>query len=334
MNINKYVLNALYVKKNNVKVYLLNTFDNIDCEVDSVKIKIDRTSIDKLEITLSSKDLSCDELKNNFLLLYEFIGIVMGYFPPIINGTNLNIDKLVKMYETSEKYIIAQTSFIKELDNAKFVKTYNNFKKVYEKMKFQINYYFYAVCSINDSYPEFPIVNILQSIDGIYDFLKITKNKRFICNDKEKIKQIKNKINSIDLSDICNENEKKTFSTAINDCISRIENVNYGKKLDVIFQFVNDNFNIFELENDNSIYQQFIIKCKHTRNKFSHSVNIKNSFNGNECVFYLYKLSLVFRILIINEIELSDYIDKDLLNYEVTITDERLKEILSLEEEK
>lgn len=331
MNINKYILNALYVKKNNVKVYLHNTFDKIDCEVDNVKIKIDRISIDKLEITLSSKAISCDELKNTFLLLYEFMGVVIGYFPSIISGTNLDIDKLVKMYETSDKYIIAQTSFIRELDNTKFIKVYNNFKDVYEKMKFQINYYFYAVCSINDSYPEFPIVNILQSIDGIYDLLKITKGKRFICDDKEKIKQVKNKINNIDLSDMCNENEKKIFSTAINDCISRIENVNYGKKLDVIFRFVNDNFNIFELEEDNNIYQQFVIKCKHTRNKFSHSVNLNNSFNGNECVFYLYKLSLVFRILIINEIELSEYIDKDLLNYVITITDERLKEVLSLE---
>ena len=52
-------------------------------------------------------------------------------------------------------------------------------------------------------------------------------------------------------------------------------------------------------------------KCKHTRNKFSHANDLKNCFNGTESVFYIYKLLLVIRLLLLEEINLDKYIEKN-----------------------
>lgn len=330
MCVNEIKLNTIYIKNNGCKVYLLDTFDNINCEFDDVVIKTNR-SLESLKIILSSDVKDCDELDKMFLQLYNYIGILMGYFPKITFASNMNIDKLVKIYDTSDKYIIAQTSFIKKLDNSTFIKSFKKYIEIYNNVKFQINHYFYSICSLNDNYPEFPTVNILQSLDGIYDLLTTFKSNLNIIDDKTKIEEVKNRINSIDFADVLNEDEVEKVKIAIRNSILRLEKITCETKLKNIFDFINGKYKLFELECTNNCYDSFISKCKHTRNKFSHSNNQNNSFNGEECVFYLYKLSLVFRLLIVEEVNLPENIDCDLLNYEIKIIDDRLKEVLNIE---
>lgn len=329
MCVNEIKLNTIYTKKDGSKVCLLDTFDNINCKFDDVVIKTS-SSLESLQITLSSDVKNCDELDKMFLLLYNYIGILMGYFPKIAFASNINIDKLIKIYDTSDKYIIAQTSFIKKLDNNTFIKSFKKYIEIYNNVNFQINHYFYSICSLNDNYPEFPTVNILQSLDGIYDLLTTFKNNLNIIDDKKKIKEVKNRISSIDFSDVLNEDEVENIKIAIRNNILRLEKITYETKLKNIFDFINDKYKLFELECNNNCYDSFISKCKHTRNKFSHSIDKNNVFNGEECVFYLYKLSLLFRLLIVEEIGLSENINYDLLNYEIIITDDRLKLILGI----
>ena len=72
-------------------------------------------------------------------------------------------------------------------------------------------------------------------------------------------------------------------------------------------------------------------KCKHTRNKFSHTNYLKNCFNGTESAFYIYKLLLVIRLLLLEEINLDKYIEKKFLNYEISTINERIIKELKLE---
>lgn len=66
MCVNEIKLNTIYIKSNGCKVYLLDTFDNINCEFDDVVIKTNR-SLESLEIILSSDVKSSDELDDLFL---------------------------------------------------------------------------------------------------------------------------------------------------------------------------------------------------------------------------------------------------------------------------
>lgn len=72
-------------------------------------------------------------------------------------------------------------------------------------------------------------------------------------------------------------------------------------------------------------------KCKHTRNKFSHANDLKNCFNGTESAFYIYKLLLVIRLLLLEEINLDKYIEKIFKNYEISTINERIIKELKLE---
>ena len=74
------------------------------------------------------------------------------------------------------------------------------------------------------------------------------------------------------------------------------------------------------------------MKCKHTRNKLSHVIEINNSFNGTESALYVFKIILVFRLLIIGEIGLKDNINKEILNKYISLINKRIVEELKLEE--
>ena len=79
-------------------------------------------------------------------------------------------------------------------------------------------------------------------------------------------------------------------------------------------------------------YDKLISKCKHTRNKLSHVTNIRNSFNGKESALYVFKIILAFRLLIIDEIGLSENIDNKMLNKYINLINKRIVEELKLEE--
>ncbi len=155
----------------------------------------------------------------------------------------------------------------------------------------------------------------MQCLDGIYECLKITEKKiKYLT--KKQTKKIKGKINNIGLSNITHSKTKQDkIRGRIKQEINRIDEENYDTKLTNIFNEIENKYRVFNFENDED-FRKFIIKCKRTRNKFSHASNKikdKEQFNGTESAFYVYKLILVFRLLIIDEIGLDKLINEELL---------------------
>lgn len=326
---------------NNFQV-MYKSFENIKCKINDIEYSISYSTL-VMKVIIQTENEFID-VEKEFWKLYDYIGFILGYYPIIDsalivsekNNRVLNLANIVEKYKISNDFILEETQFIDKIDNEEFEFTYVNFKKLKEIIELQISVYNISIMK-NNNYPEIRITNILQALDGLYDNLSFTKNRRTIVKDINKIKKIKNYINEIDLNIFnLDDKERKNIKKNISNSICRLEFVNYDTKLRNLFDYLNDKFNLFELEKKQiSIeknYDKLISKCKHTRNKLSHVTNIRNSFNGKESALYVFKIILAFRLLIIDEIGLSENIDNKMLNKYINLINKRIVEELKLEE--
>ena len=186
---------------------------------------------------------------------------------------------------------------------------------------------------------EITITNILQALDGLYDSLSFTESKRTIVKNIDRVQKVKEYINNIDLNNFFEKEEIDILKKCIRDSINRLELVNYDTKLRTLFNHLNNTYRLFELEKNqtdpNKNYDKFIIRCKKTRNKFSHANDTeetKNAFDGIESALYVVKIVLAFRLLVVEEIGLENNIDKEILNKYISLINKRIVEELKLEE--
>ena len=337
------------MKKIDVKIIGLNNFqimykcfEDINCTINNIDYKISYSTL-AMNISIQT-EMEKINVEEEFWQLYDYIGFILGYYPVIDsaiiaaeNGiNNIHLANIVEKYKTSNDFILEETQFIDKINNKLFEITYAKFKKVKKTIDFQISVYNISMMK-NNNYPEIRITNILQALDGLYDYLSITKDKRMIVKNKDEIIKLKEYINNINLNDyITNDDDRNIVKTQIKNCINRLEFVNYDTKIRNLFNYMNNNYNIFDLEiaqkDENKNYEKFIMKCKHTRNKLSHVIEINNSFNGTESALYVFKIILVFRLLIIGEIGLKDNINKEILNKYISLINKRIVEELKLEE--
>ena len=317
-------------------------FENINCKINDIEYIITYSAL-LMHVVIQTNNESIN-VEKEFWKLYDYIGFVLGYYPMIDSAviatqncnSEIHLADIVEKYKTSSDFIIEYTQFINKIDNDIFKMTYSKFKKLKEKIEFQISVYNISMMK-NNNYPEIRITNILQALDGLYDNLEFTKNKRTIIEDISKIDSVRKCISDIDLNIFdFNSEEQEIVKKYIKNSICRLEFVNYDTKLRNIFDFLNEQFKIFELEekqnNREQNYDKFISKCKHTRNKLSHVTEIRNSFNGTESALYVFKIILAFRLLIIDEIGLSKNIENKMLNKYINLINKRIVEELKLEE--
>ncbi len=310
----EYILKGIKNKKNGKLVLLPNIFDNIETTIENVKYTIQDNS-DNLKIILESETINNRGLDEVFLELYAYINIVIGYYPELLSGLEFDVKCIAEKYKTGEKHIYNDVCFICRITSNNFKKSYEKFLKIYRKISFQIDYYSVATSKIGDCYCQIAIVNILQCLDGIYKCLEITKTKIYYLTKKQADK-IRKKVRNIGLSDITHSKMKQDkIKERLKQNTDRINEENYDTKLTNLFNDIENKYRVFHFEKDED-FRKFIIKCKRTRNKFSHASNEikdKEQFNGTESAFYLYKLILVFRLLIIDEIGLDKLINEELL---------------------
>lgn len=217
--------------------------------------------------------------------------------------------------------------FVGNLSSTDFETSFNKYIELKKRASLPISVYSISKME-NNPYPEISIVNALQSLDGIYDKLSFTQNNIFIC-DKDIMKEVKKKIQDIELEDIISINDiLLKVKKQIKDCITRLEYVNYSTGLRFLFEYINEKYGLFKLEsnqdNVNKSFDKFVQKCKHTRNKLSNSSEIKNCFDGKEAALYIFKITLVMRLLIIEEIGLVGNVDKNVLAQEIQLIDEKI----------
>ncbi len=308
----EYILKWIKSKKSEKLVSTSNIFGNIEITIENVKYTIKDNS-DNLKIILESKSMDNRKLNEYFFKLYAYINIVVGYYPKLLSGVEFDVKNSAEKYKTGEKHIHNDVCFTCRISSDNFKKSYGKFLNLYNKISFQIDYYSIATSKIGDWYCQIAIVNILQCLDGLYNCLEITEKKRYYLTKKQ-TEKIQKKVKNIGLSNITrSKNTKDMLKLRLEQSVININEENYDTKLTNIFNDIESKYKVFHFENDEK-FRKFIIKCKKTRNKFSHASNeINNEFNGLESTFYLYKLILVFRLLIIDEIGLGKLIDRELL---------------------
>lgn len=293
----EYILEGIKSKNNGKLVLLPNIFGNIETIIENVKYTIKDKS-DNLKIILESENMDNKELDEVFWKLYAYINIIIGYYPKLLSVPQFDVICLADKYKTGEKHIYNDVCFISKMTSNKFKESYEKFLKKYREISFQIDYYSVATSKIGDCYCQIAIVNILQCLDGIYNCLEVTKNKREYLTNSE-TEKVKENILNFESQNFLNNEKCNKLKERLEECISRINEENYNTKLKNLFNYIEDKYRVFHF-GSNEDFEKFIIKCKRTRNKFSHAskeIKDKAMFKGKESAFYLYKLILVFRLL-------------------------------------
>lgn len=285
-------------------------------------------------VTLQSDTKPEEELERVFWIFYDYLDIILGYFPIINNATFADGERLANMvekYKTKQCFFRNYGQFVKSLSSIDVEKSFSKYIEFREKASFPISMYSISKME-NNPYSEVSIVNALQSLDGMYDKFSATQRNILIA-DKDTMREVKERIKNIDLKDIIeNYDILSKVNKQIKECITRLEYVNYDTKLRFLFKDLNNKYELFKLESSqkdvNKNFDKFIQKCKQTRNKLSHSSETKNCFNGVEAEIYTFKIILSIRLLIIEEIGLAGNVDKKTLTQEIESIDERIVEEL------
>lgn len=291
-------------------------------------------------IEFESKELSKEELSKIALIFYSYLKILIGYYPKIIECSFMNLEDFPEKYKTKSSYIRDDGQYIYSVDYNKFFKSFDNFINLYDRCLQQLSIFDCSimVCS---HYSDISIVNILQALDGIFDNLSFTSSVREIVDEDTKEKLIKSVVNFKNISSIIETEEKykklskeeknnkiNKLKSNFNDNLIRVNKLNFKDKLDFLFN--STIVDVFEFEKelllDNKYYYNNLLKLfKNTRNMISHSSSEESDIlNGKESIGYIYKLLLVFRLLIFKEIGLEEKIDIKKLNQDIKSMNEYL----------
>lgn len=348
-----YELKFHYVNQNMV---LHSILDNLNIIVDDVNYKVmyDQYNLEKImnfeEYSKSEQNVRVilstnkkeEDFDHLFLTFYGFINIIIGFFPTLISG--ITEFELSKKYFSNYMYIRNDSVFLEDDLNIDFTNAYKKYLDILKMSYFQIDYFSY-ITSINNLYiPEISVVNILQVFDGLYDNLKILKKSSFISQklSNSKLKKIRksicttfeiNKNEILKIIDKDYENKSIEYDELfdklkddLKNSILKLGNVNFDNKLREIFNYVTQNYEVFNYEKKSEEkYDEFLNKCKKTRNSFSHSFDSDKKFNGFESSMYIFKFVLTFRLLILEEMELTEYISKSKIKKFVDKIDKRLE---------
>lgn len=338
VNVRNFKCDKLIVEFENTSIIKNKDFsENIDFDLNDISIK-HLINKEKYEVIISSKNVENTEILFSYFADYfELISIIIGYFPTIVKKTYKNGKKeYVVENETIDKYITCDSykkndfGFLKKIGNDSFKNSYINYRKFSKKAILQLSMYFISAMK-KQPYIEIKVVNILQTLDGIYNKLTAFENKQEDFSE-DMNNEIKEEINKLDFSIIKKKyGNNIKINERINNCINRMNFTQYRKKLKNMFKY--DNYLLFkeERKKDNNPfikYDDFITKCYNSRNKLSHVDEKDVCLVGNENTTYIYKLTLLFRLLILQEIGLQKEINMSLLNIHILSINNYIKKVL------
>lgn len=312
--------------------------ENINFTIDDITIMhpINRK---KYEIIITSSIIkNTEELFSYFADYFELINLIIGYFPTIIKTSyKLNSkvyiveNDVVHKYITADEYRKRDLDILNRIDNEAFKNAYIKYRYFSKKASLQLSMYFMSTMK-KKSYIEINVVNILQTLDGLYDKLTAFENRTEDFS-REMNDDIIGYIKTIDFKHI---NNKYNNDTNINDkiitSINRMNYISYRKKLKNMFKY--GQYAVFKEEKKNNNlpfikYDTFIEKCVNSRNKFSHVDEKENYLFEIENVVYIHKLILIFRLLVLEEIGLDKEINLSYLNGHLMLVNNYIKSVLS-----
>lgn len=296
------------VKKNNGNnIIMPEIFKNVSCAFDNFEIKFEYKN-QQFIIKINSDELNEQELKNIFWAFYSYLEIILGYFPKILEASFMDknqLENIVEQYKTKENFIRMSEQYIQEIDNQTFINSFKEYRKIYKSANFPITIFNIAKMKSNP-YPEITMVNALQSFDGLFEVLfKECKNDVIDL----KINRIKDYLNTIDITNIPASDYEK-----LKDYMTKVSDLYFIDKLRFYIQYTR--LKVFKYEEDlddnNKYYiDSLLSKFVNTRNKFSHSVTKKDALNGKESSLFMFKIAMLYRLLILKKIGIDTLIEED-----------------------
>ena len=310
--------------------------EDINFTIDGVTIKHKVNTV-KYDISFISNELiDRDILFSYFSDYFEIINLINGYFPTIkkmryiIDSKKIAVEnELVSKYISSDEYRKNDLAFLNNISNDIFEQAYIKYREFSKSALLQLSMFFMSTMKKN-SYVKINVVNLLQTLDGLYDKLTIFKNK-IVDYCPEMNTEIIERIKTIDFSDIKEKyNSSIDINEKISSCIFRMNKISYRNKLKNIFEY--DDYVIFKEEKNNTIpfikYNSFVNKCVNSRNKFSHVADNNDYLFELENTTYIFKIILVIRLLLLDEIGLGKCIDKNLLNLHIELLNDYIRRVL------
>lgn len=305
MNVN---ISVKVSKVNGTMVFMPEIFNNINVEFNNYSFSFEYNQL-QLIVTLNSDVLSINELENVFWVYYSYLGIILGYFPNIISADFADeeyLAEIVEQYKTKDCYIRDSEQYIKLMKEEDFKNSFKKFISINKKASFPISMFNVAMMR-SMHYPEISMINILQSLDGLYEEIFSNKTNNYKIKLK-KLEYLKNMLNDNTINNL----DKNDYEI-IKNLTTKIDEINFKDKLRFLIDYTK--FNVFQYEKQLSKSDEYYIdnlldKLVNTRNKFSHSIDKNNVLKGTESAVYIFKIIMLYRLLLFKEINIIDLIDE------------------------
>lgn len=305
MNVN---ISVKVSKVNGTIVFMPEIFNNISVEFDNYSFSFEYNKLQFI-VKLNSNSISIKELEMLFWEFYSYLGIILGYFPNIISADfadEKHLAEIVEQYKTKECYIRDSEQYIKLMKKEDFKNSFEKFINVNKKASFPISMFNVAMMR-SMHYPEISMINILQSLDGLYEEIFNNKTNNYKIRLR-KLEYLKDMLNDNTINNL----DKNDYET-IKNLTTKIDEINFKDKLRFLIDYTK--FNVFQYEKQLSKSDEYFIdnlldKLVNTRNKFSHSIDKNNVLKGTESAVYIFKIIMLYRLLIFKEINIIDLIDE------------------------
>ena len=305
MNVN---ISVKVSKVNGAIVFMPEIFNNISVEFDNYSFSFEYNKL-QLIVRLNSNSISIRELEKVFWEFYSYLGIILGYFPNIISADfadEEHLAEIVEQYKTKDCYIRDSEQYIKLMTEEDFKNSFEKFISINKKASFPISMFNVAMMR-SVHYPEISMINILQSLDGLYEEILSSKTNNYKIK-LNKLEYLKDTLNDSNINNL----GKNDYET-IKNLTTKIDEINFKDKLRFLIDYTK--FDVFQYEKQLSKSDEYFInnlldKFVNTRNKFSHSIDKTNVLKGTESAVYIFKIIMLYRLLIFKEMNIIDLIDE------------------------
>ena len=305
MNVN---ISVKVSKVNGAIVFMPEIFNNISVEFDNYSFSFEYNKL-QLIVRLNSNSISIRELEKVFWEFYSYLGIILGYFPNIISADfadEEHLAEIVEQYKTKDCYIRDSEQYIKLMTEEDFKNSFEKFISINKKASFPISMFNVAMMR-SVHYPEISMINILQSLDGLYEEILSSKTNNYKIK-LNKLEYLKDTLNDSNINNL----GKNDYET-IKNLTTKIDEINFKDKLRFLIDYTK--FDVFQYEKQISKSDEYFInnlldKFVNTRNKFSHSIDKTNVLKGTESAVYIFKIIMLYRLLIFKEMNIIDLIDE------------------------